>query len=237
MNSINAINKVINNAISKVRLFEPNSLIRERADLFVKIHIIPVNQLVRIENGMIIPVAYIIDLAVISHSVVRIKDYLEMHESDELSLGKRVGKAKNKDLLVTNYIDLIIRTLRFFNDYFICRHVLDHVAWAYDEIIGNSAVINLFKREFRDDREVDKALNELSKHIIASIMDFYNGVRMWVLNHELRRPSYTQYFIVNEILKKLSLNEHLTVVEANEDYFYLGLFKNVSLMNTLIKLS
>ncbi|WP_243665913.1 hypothetical protein [Vulcanisaeta sp. JCM 16159] len=107
---------------------------------------------------------------------------------------------------------------------------------AYDEALNNGATIRLFKNEFKDDREVDKALNELSKHIIASITDFYNGLRTWILNNELKRPSYTQYFIIHEILRRLLPNENLVVIEANEDYFYLGLLRDVPLTSTIIKL-
>lgn len=237
MGDASVVNSIIENAITKVRLFEPNSLIREKADVFVKMHLVPTDQLIKIERGVIIPNAYIIDLALIGPSVMRIKDYLDMHEGGSLALGRRVGKVRNKEQLVANYIDLVMRTLRFFNNYFVCRHVLDHVAWAYDEVMNNSAVIELFRSEFRNDREVDKALNELSKHMVAVITDFYNGLRSWVINNELRRPSYIQYFIVNEVLKRLSANEYLVVIEANEDYYYLGLLRNASLINTIVRLS
>ena len=236
MNNIDIMNSIVENAINKIRLFEPNPLIRERADIFVKIHLVPVNQLIKVENGTIIPTTYIIDLALIGHSVTRIVNYLNMHEEGSLALGKKIGRVRDKERLVTSYIELIMKTLRFFNNYFVCRHVLDHIAWAYDEVVGNNTVIKLFKDEFRDDREVDKALNELSKRLIMSIIDFYNGLRRWVLNNELRRPSYTQYFIVNEVLRRLSPNEHLVIIEANEDYFYLGLLRDVSLTNTIIKI-
>ncbi|WP_054844468.1 hypothetical protein [Vulcanisaeta souniana] len=238
MSNASIINNIIDNAITKVKLFEPNSLIREKADLFVKIHLVPTEQLIKIEKGVVIPTTYIIDLAVISPpSVTRIKDYLDMHEKDSLSLGRRMSNVKDRERLITDYIDLIIGTLRFFKDYFICRHVLDHIVWAYDEIMNNNTVIGLFRNKFKDDREVDKVLNELSKHVVASITDFYSGLRKWVLSNELRKPSYTQYFIVNEVLRRLSPNEYLIVIEANEDYFYLGLLRDVSLTNTIIKLS
>ena len=236
MSNIDIMNSIIENAINKVKLFEPNPLIRERADIFVKIHLVPVNQLIRIENGIITPVTYIIDLALIGPSVTRIVDYLNVHEEGSLVLGRKIGRARGKERLVTSYIELIMKTLRFFNNYFVCRHVLDHIAWAYDEVVGNNTVIKLFKDEFKDDREIDRALNELSKRLITSIIDFYGGLRRWVLNSELRKPSYTQYFIVNEVLSKLSLNEHLVIIEANEDYFYLGLLRDVSLTNTVIKI-
>ncbi|WP_054853581.1 hypothetical protein [Vulcanisaeta distributa] len=237
MDNASIVNSIIENAITKVRLFEPNSLIRERADIFVKIHLVPMDQLIKIEKGAIIPSAYIIDLALIGPSVARVKEYLDMHEDGSLTLGRRMGKVKNKEQLLINYIDLVMRTLRFFNNYFVCRHVLDHVAWAYDEVMNNSAVIKLFRDELRDNKEVDKALNELSKHMVAVITDFYNGLRSWVLNNELRRPSYTQYFIVNEILKRLLVSEYLVVIEANEDYYYLGLLRDASLINTIVRLS
>lgn len=86
MSNASIINNIIDNAITKVKLFEPNSLIREKADLFVKIHLVPTEQLIKIEKGVVIPTTYIIDLAVISPSVTRIKDYLDMHEKDSLSL-------------------------------------------------------------------------------------------------------------------------------------------------------
>ena len=236
MNNIDIMNSIVENAINKVRLFEPNPLIRERADIFVKIHLVPVNQLIKVENGTIIPTTYIIDLALIGPSVTRIMDYLNMHEAGSLALGRKMGRARDKERLITSYMELIMKTLRFFNNYFVCRHVLDHIAWAYDEVVGNNTVIKLFKDEFRDDREVDKALNELSKRLITSIIDFYDGLRRWVLDNELRRPSYTQYFIVNEVLRRLSSNEYLVIIEANEDYFYLGLLRDVSLTNTVIKI-
>ncbi|ADN51448.1 hypothetical protein [Vulcanisaeta distributa] len=237
MGDASVVNSIIENAITKVRLFEPNSLIREKADVFVKIHLVPTDQLIKIERGVIIPSAYIIDLALIGPSVTRIKDYLNTHEGGPLTLGRRVGKVRNKEQLIINYINLVIRTLRFFNNYFVCRHVLDHVAWAYDEVMNNSAVIKLFRDEFRDDKEVDKALNELSKHVVAVITDFYDGLRSWVLNNESRRPSYTQYFVVNEVLRRLSTGEYLVVIEANVDYYYLGLLKDVWLVNTIVRLS
>lgn len=80
------VNSIIENAITKVRLFEPNSLIRERADIFVKIHLVPMDQLIKIEKGAIIPSAYIIDLALIGPSVARVKEYLDMHEDGSLTL-------------------------------------------------------------------------------------------------------------------------------------------------------
>ncbi|WP_054849902.1 hypothetical protein [Vulcanisaeta sp. JCM 14467] len=237
MSNIDIMNSIIENAITKVRLFEPNSLIREKADMFVKIHLIPINQLIKVEEGSIVPTTYIIDLALIGPSVTRIMDYLNMHEGGSLTFGRRVGKARNKEQLITNYIELIIKTLRFFNNYFVCRHVLDHVAWAYDEVMNNNAVVRLFRDVFKDDKEVDKVLNEISKHIVVSVTDFYNGLRKWILNNELRRPSYIQYFIVNEVLRKLLPNEYLIIAEANEDYFYIGLLRDVPLINTIIRIS
>ncbi len=65
MGDASVVNSIIENAITKVRLFEPNSLIREKADVFVKMHLVPTDQLIKIERGVIIPNAYIIDLALI----------------------------------------------------------------------------------------------------------------------------------------------------------------------------
>ncbi len=227
--------EIIERAITKVRLFEPNSLIREKADLFVKIHILPINQLISIEGNTIRPTEYLLDIALLNPSIVRINEYLSMYEKGRLSIGRIMDKITNKELLAINYIDLILKALREFNNTFICRHVLDHIVWAYDEIMNNEAVIKLFKDSLKDERTVDKALNELSKRAITSIIDFYNGLRRWVLKNELKKPTYTQYFFVNEILRRLKPNEYLIVVEANEDYFYVGLIKDVVLTNTIIK--
>ncbi|WP_243665914.1 hypothetical protein [Vulcanisaeta sp. JCM 16159] len=129
MSNTSIMNSIIEGAVAKVRLFEPNSLIRERADLFIKIHIVPMEQLVRVERGALVPTAYIIDLSLIGPSVMRIEDYLKMREDGSLTLGRKLGKARNKEQLVVNYVELIIKALRFFNGYFICRHVLDHIVW------------------------------------------------------------------------------------------------------------
>ena len=230
------INKIIENAINKVKLFESSSLIKEKADVFIKIHLVPMDQLIKIEGGVVIPNTYMVDLALIGPSVVRIKDYLNMHEDGSLTLGRRMDRVRSKKQLTINYIDLMLRTLRFFDNYFVCRHVLDHIAWAYDEVMNSSSVIKLFKDEFRDDKEVDKALNELSKHMVTVITAFYNGLRRWVLNNKLKKPSYTQYFMINEVLKRLAVNEYLAVIEVDEDYYYLGLLKDVPLIDTVVKL-
>jgi len=230
---INLMNKdllsnVIDNAIMKVRAYEPNSLIRERADVFVRIHVVPTEQLIRVSGGKIEPTAYILDTYVIGNSVVKIREYLNNHEFGKIRIGKLMDKTLDKDpKLITDYIALLINVLRTFQGYLICRHVLDHIVWAYDEVVGENAMINRFRAVFPDDRTIDKALNETSKFLVTEVVDFYNGLRRWVQHGDLRKPSYTQYLVINTVLESLRNDENLVTLEANEDYYYLGIIKGL----------
>jgi hypothetical protein len=67
-------------AMVKVRAYEPNSLIMERADVFVRIHVVPTEQLIRVSGGKVEPTAYILDTYVIGNNVVKIREYLNNHE-------------------------------------------------------------------------------------------------------------------------------------------------------------
>ena len=44
------LSRIIDNAMVMVRAYEPNSLIREGADVFVRIHVVPTEQLIRVSN-------------------------------------------------------------------------------------------------------------------------------------------------------------------------------------------
>ncbi|MFP3236237.1 MAG: hypothetical protein RXR10_02155 [Vulcanisaeta sp.] len=135
----------------KVRAYEPNSLIREGADVFVRIHVVPTEQLIRVSGGKVELTAYILDTYVIGNGVVKIREYLNNHEFGKIRIGRLMEKALDKDpKLITEYIAFLIK--RTFRGYLICRHVLDHIVWAYDEIAGENAMINRFRAVLRDDK-------------------------------------------------------------------------------------
>lgn len=105
------LSRFIDNAIVKVRAYEPNSPIMEGANVFARIHVVSTEQLIRvsISNGKIEPTAYILDIYVIGNGVVKIREYLNNHEFGKIRIGRLMDKTLDKDpKLITDYIALLI---------------------------------------------------------------------------------------------------------------------------------
>lgn len=216
-------NNIINRAVEITRLYEPNSLIRERADVFVKIHILPVNELVSIENNNIKVSETAIDYAILRKSIDNANEYLNYHETGNISLGGVFRGRKVTEDVVNAYTNNILSLLRLFNGYLICRHVIDHLLWAYDELTNNSSFINYLKSLYKSEVEIDRVLNGLSKLVVSSILDFKYGYEEFIRVHKIRKLNYGEYVTINNLMNKLLNGEGLILIEANEDYFYLGI--------------
>ncbi|WP_069808376.1 hypothetical protein [Vulcanisaeta thermophila] len=219
------INDIINRAIEITRRYEPNPLIREKADIFVKIHILPINELVKTtESGMEVS-GNILDYVILSkdRDLGKINEYLNYHETGAISLGGLFRRRVVTEDIVKGYISMVFSLLRLFNNYLICRHVLDHLIWSYDEIMNNSSFINALKSKFNYEVEIDKTLDGLSKLLVTALLDFKYGYGEFIRVRKIRKLSYGEYVVIRHLIDNLHDNEKFILIEANEDYFYLGI--------------
>ncbi len=219
--------KVIDNAIIKLKLYEPNPLIREKAEIFIKMHILPTFNLLTLINDKIEPQAYVLDIALVGKKIKNLQTYLDMHTEELRGFERFVGKALERNpQFADEYITLLIQTLKFLGDVTLCRRVVDYIIWSYDEIYNKGQFIQKMKTYFGNEHNVSKAMYEFSKFVVSMTVDFNNGLKSYLIGKN-SRPSYGEYIVVSALLKNMNEEEAFFSVEANEDYFYMGILKGI----------
>jgi len=219
--------KVIDNAIIKLKLYEPNPLIREKAEVFIKMHLLPTFNLLTVRDDKIEAQAYVLDIALVGKNVKDLKNYLDMHTDELKDFERFVSKAlRNDPEFIDEYINTLIRILRFLGDMALCRRVVDYIIWSYDEMYNKGQLISKMKSYFGDEHKVSKAMYEFSKFVVSMVVDFNNGLKNYISGKK-SRPSYGEFLVVSSLLKYLDEKECFFAVEANEDYFYMGIVKGI----------
>lgn len=210
--------KVIRRAIELVRLYEPNPIIRERADAYVLMHVIPINYLVTVTDKGVS-----VSDSVISHAFISsddaIPEGLRPKGEGRLRFGGLFRKYTISEGLYMSYVNLLIDLLHFFDGSLVCRHVIDHLAWSYDELLRGSSLISRITEAYGDGTSTDKALDALSRSVVVALVDFK------MHKEALRGLSYETCCAINGVAGGLRRDELFAILEANEDYFYMGILK------------
>jgi len=219
--------KVIDNAIIKLKMYEPNPLIREKAEVFIKMHLLPTLNLLTVRDGNVEAQAYVLDIALVGKNVKDLKNYLNKHTNELKGFERFVSKAlRNSPEFIDEYINILIRILRFLGDMALCRRVVDYIIWSYDEIYNKGQLISKMKSYFGDEHKVSKAMYEFSKFVVSMVVDFNEGLKNYISGKD-SRPTYGEFLVVSSLLKYLDEEECFFAVEANEDYFYMGILKGI----------
>ena len=200
LNLPNELDELVRNAINLVRARDPSSRVRENADLFIKIHIVPIKEFIEIDDNnvrvkintegkLIIKGASII-LSNIKPCKPRIKkEYLP---------------------LLNIYLTYEMKLLTMFHGYLLCNDALNYLMWAYDNAI-NGYLINELVNHGIKEKNIIKALNEIFNTTACDLTNYILGIQTYV-DHEM----------LKEVLRKIN-GSMFIILKLSDDCIYLGL--------------
>lgn len=201
LNLPNELNELVKDAIDLVKVYGPNSRVKENAELFIKAHIVPINAFVDFNNNAI-------KIKINTEGKLIIKGTLLI-----LSDGKpcKLRVRKEHLTLLSIYLNHELRLLMMFRGYLICGDVLNYLIWAYDRAANNNLINKLINHGIKE-RAIIKALNELFNLVACNLLNYSMGDQMYV-NHN----------IPEEILRDIN-NLILILLRVSDDCTYVGLY-------------
>jgi len=196
------LKNLVNSATELIRKYAPNSRVRENADLFAKVHIVPIDEFVEINGNIRVKVNAIETLAYKGHlSNVLIAD---------LKPCKGIVKDKYNQLL-NMYVVHVSNILTLFRKYLICGDVLNYLLWAYDKSKGEILIRQVINDYGINERSIMKILNKLFNMLICTIT---NNVLNKRYLHEMDVLSLGP---LNDLSDKV-----LILIKVSEDCIYIG---------------
>ncbi|GAB6945799.1 hypothetical protein [Vulcanisaeta sp. JCM 14467] len=200
LNLPNELDELIRNAINLVRARDPSSRVRENADLFIKVHIVPIKEFIEInDNNVRVKIntegkLIIKGISIISSNIKPCKPRIKKEYLPLLNI----------------YLTYEVRLLTMFHDYLLCNDALNYLMWAYDNAINGHLINELVNRGIKE-KNIIKALNEIFNTIICDLTNYILGIQTYV-DHEM----------LKEVLRKIN-GSMLIILKLSDDCIYLGL--------------
>ncbi|WP_243665915.1 hypothetical protein [Vulcanisaeta sp. JCM 16159] len=197
----NELNELINNAINLAKTHDPSSRVRENAELFIKIHIVPIDAFIEFTNGGIRVKINVEGGLIIKEALTLIGDIKPC----------RARLKEEHSQLLNPYLNYEMKLLTMFRGYLLCGDVLNYLIWAYDQVMGRHLVSELVSRGVKG-RSIIKMLNEL-----------FNAITCNLVNYVLGSKAHADHELIGNILKDLR-NSTLILLRLNDDCTYAGLY-------------
>lgn len=157
---------LVSNAIGLVRRYGVSSRVRENAELFVKIHIVPMNEMVRL-NGKSIN---LLINALRTYAIGLDDATLNVIVGQGVYCSRRRGA--NAHAHYRDYVNSVIALLSMFAGYFIMGDVLNYLILSYEQLSNKP----LISRSCRGNGCIG-LLNQLLNTMLCSIMKVGRDVR------------------------------------------------------------
>ena len=200
LNLPNELNELIERAVDLVRARDPSSRVRENADLFIKVHIVPVKDFLEINgNNVKVRVNTEGKLIIKGTSIVM---------SDAKPCKPRVRREYLP--LLNTYLNYEVRLLIMFHNYLLCNDVLNYLMWAYDNAANRQLINDLINHGIKEGKII-RALNELFNVTTCNLINYVLGTQTYIDHEPLR-----------EIFRKIN-DSMLIILKLSDDCTYLGL--------------
>ena len=196
----NELSNIVNNAIELASNYDPNSRVRENAELFIKAHIVPLESFIIINDDIKIKIN-VMERLVLKDTSILLSDIMPC----KIQL-------KNKyQSLMNLYLDYKIKLLTLFYGYFVCNDILNYLIWAYDSLTNDY----LIKRLINDYRVKEKS-------IVKVLNDIFNLIICDLINYVLKRSTSIERSLIEKFLKDIN-NKIFILLKVDNDCIYVGL--------------